>query len=124
YGEYDLSAHGLLWLIAVLPLVLLVTAITVLSTSRAGSRRTAILFSLLLIPVVVYLYFNAVMTLGNIGRFVHPFYGLGLMDVYLAGDDFRPALAGDIAGMLLLFVLIFGAVWGLAWANARLTEAR
>ncbi|MBN8637299.1 MAG: ABC-2 transporter permease [Anaerolineae bacterium] len=124
YGPYDVRPLLLLWIGLVIPLTLFAAAVVVLFTSWAGSRRSGLLAALLLIPIGVYLYFAAAMTLGSLGRLIYPVYGLGLMDTYLTDPNYRSVVLADAAGMLSSLLMIGALVWLAAWGYARLREAR
>lgn len=124
YGAYDLGALLLLWALFVLPLVLLVSGGIVLATSWAGSRRAALLTAIALIPVGCIAYVFGLPALAQAGRLVHPFYGIGITDIYVGTPDYRVVLLNDITGMLIAFALSLAVLGGGAWWIARRQEAR
>ncbi len=121
-GIYDLRVFAVMWLVMLTPMALVAAALSVLAGSFFGSRRTAVLVGLLVLPFVMTLAMVAVPTLGGIGALIEPIYALVVQMEPSAATN---TLIGQrIEDTLLVFAGVVLAAWTVVWGWMRVRSAR
>jgi hypothetical protein len=121
-GIYDLRVFIALWIAMLIPTSLLASAMSVLLSSFAGSRRAAVMVGLLIIPVVLVLVTLAVPSFAGVGALIEPIYAVGIL--LMPGDETNAEIVGRMVNTLVIYGLALAVVWTLAWVAARRRETR
>ncbi|HVU14217.1 MAG TPA: hypothetical protein VHD90_23220 [Phototrophicaceae bacterium] len=121
FGAYDLRVFLILWIALLVPQTLIAALLSVLCASFVGSRRSAVLVGLLVIPFVLTLAFTTVVSFAGAGALIEPIYALGLL--LKPGAETNAEIVNRMTSTLIGFVLIGAAVWTFVWGWSRLREA-
>ncbi|MCC6801725.1 MAG: hypothetical protein IT319_02485 [Anaerolineae bacterium] len=122
-GEYDLRVVSLAWLVLTLPICWANGAVSVLTAAFWRTRRTAVLFSLLLMPVFMALLWVALMHLSFVSGLIQPVY---IRNVTSLADGESP-MVEIIVRLMMGLMLLAGVtllVWMVVWALLRFQDAR
>ncbi len=117
-GSFDLRVLALLWLVMVLPMCLANGAVSVLATVFWGSRRMAVLFSLLLIPLFLLLVWTAFFNLMYAEAWIEPAY-LRSTVILPRGVSLAAEITAHIESELALLAGVTLAAWSIAWGWLR-----
>lgn len=122
FNAFNITYFVMVWLLMIVPVIAINTSLAVLLTSWAGSRRSAILISLLVTPLALLVYSVALPSLGAVGVYVHPSYAMMVLlqpdasSVNIVTERIRSALP------LLISMPIIS--WLVAYGWQRFREAR
>ena len=119
---YDFRYFLRLWVVVVMPVILVSGAIAVLLTSWLTSRRIAILFSLFVIPIALYIVVAAITTMTAVGIYLHPAYSYYAYTM----PEFRTVeiITAQMILTVVRYIALLAIVWAVAWAWQRFREAR
>jgi hypothetical protein len=121
-GAYDLRIFSVLWVAMLLPITFLASALSILLSSAAGSRRAAVLIGLVLMPLVMTFATLAVPSFTGVGALIEPVYAVGIL--LMPGDEANAEIVRRITNTLLIYGLALAITWGIAWLYARRRETR
>ncbi len=116
-GVYDVRVFAALWLAMLVPPALLAATFSILLSSAAGSRRSAVMIGLMIIPVVMVFATLAVPSFAGIGALIEPIYAVGIL--LLPGDEANAEIVSRITNTLVIYVIALVVVWAVAWLGAQ-----
>ena len=122
FGAYDLRVFVALWIGLLVPQTLIAATISVLCASLVGSRRSAVLVGLAVVPFVLILATTTVISFAGAGALIEPIYALGIL--MTPGADSNAEIVSRMINTLVEFAVIGLVVWTVVWGWARLREAR
>ena len=122
FGEYDLRVFVALWVSLLVPQTLIAALLSVLCASLVGSRRSAVLVGLLVVPFVLILAFTTVVSFAGAGALIEPIYALGIL--LTPGAETNAEIVNRMVNTLAQFVGVGVVVWTVVWGWGRVREGR
>ncbi|MBI1259151.1 MAG: hypothetical protein GC204_16905 [Chloroflexi bacterium] len=120
FGAYDVRVFAVLWVSLLIPQTLIAALLSVLCASFVGSRRSAVLVGLLVVPFVLILAFTTVISFAGVGALIEPIYSLGIL--LKPGEQSNAEIISRMLSTLAEFVGVGLVVWTAVWGWSRLRE--
>jgi ABC-type transport system involved in multi-copper enzyme maturation permease subunit len=121
-GTYDVRVFAALWVGMMVPASLVAAAVSVLLASFVGSRRSAVMIGLIIMPFVLFLMTLAVTAFAGVGALIEPIYAIGIL--LPPGDAANAEIVNRIRTTLLTYAGVLAFVWALAWGDAHRRGSR
>ncbi len=122
-GEFDARAVVLAWLVLVLPVSSANGASSVLASAFWGSRRMAVMFSLLLLPLFMIMVWIALLNLTFVSGLIQPVYIQSVTSMANGEAPTVEIVVHLVIGLTLLAGVML-LVWTVVWALLRVRDAR
>ncbi len=122
-GDLDLRVIALLWLALALPVCWANGASSVLASAFRDSRRIAVTFSLLMLPLFFLILWDGLLNLTFVSGLIHPVYIRSITSL-MNGESPTVEIVVHLAIGLTLLAGITLLVWTLVWALLRVQDAR
>lgn len=113
--SFDWTLYLVIWLIVIVPSAMLISAVSVLLPSFAHNRRVALIFSVIMLPLVIFIYAAIIFGLIDVIVLVDPVYRFTqgfltfpeLPETVIVGNIARMYGQGLLIGLIALLIAWF-----------------